>query len=631
MVKSLKKLLLLGIGAAFVLMSFVGSLFVTDKTATTAKAAEEPAQYNYQSGTFYVYQNAYEGTIFAEYSALNLNAKKEARLYALMNPQYVYAEGGITAKNLNKSVSPSDYLVIDLHNLIAVAKSDIKVIVNGTAMAETAHYLVNQKGQVTSSTAASITLPVYKNNKVTVNSGNVMSFKGQVVIPMSAFSGVTAINSVTVYTKLAQTNINVGKIGVASDFNAETGAMTRTDIWTPAADNFEIYSAGLNKEGNTYTIQDLLAVTYLNKGDIIFTGAYAQGDITAESSKASRNQFFWSFPDSMVNPEDGMVHLQDLGVKGLIFDYEAEQTLQLAIRLGAGDNAKLDYVSVVYQTSNSKPNQRRILESGLIKTGNTSYMPSNFKGSVYIPFESASWTGSGWTTDPDVVYPVIWVDYNNNDLLNQKVQAKITNIRFITDDTAYKPNLITMSSANGLLEGKVGDVAVGTDANNKVITGTRVDFTVSPNRGYVVKAVTYQFENEDEPRTAQLDANNKFSIIVTDNVAVSVEYQLADYTVTYVLNGGTNHEENPETFTFLKGFELKAPTKPDAEFLGWYDNPEFKGEAITEIPDGTDHNVTLYAKWKDLKAPKKSCKNAAGALVGILSLLGASLVVTFKR
>jgi uncharacterized repeat protein (TIGR02543 family) len=44
-------------------------------------------------------------------------------------------------------------------------------------------------------------------------------------------------------------------------------------------------------------------------------------------------------------------------------------------------------------------------------------------------------------------------------------------------------------------------------------------------------------------------------------------------------------------------FTLPIPTHPEGyTFLGWYDNPEFTGDPITEIPAGWEG--TLYAKWE---------------------------------
>ena len=36
--------------------------------------------------------------------------------------------------------------------------------------------------------------------------------------------------------------------------------------------------------------------------------------------------------------------------------------------------------------------------------------------------------------------------------------------------------------------------------------------------------------------------------------------------------------------------------------MGWYTNPSFLGEAVTEIADGTTGDLTLYAMWKENSA-----------------------------
>jgi uncharacterized repeat protein (TIGR02543 family) len=43
--------------------------------------------------------------------------------------------------------------------------------------------------------------------------------------------------------------------------------------------------------------------------------------------------------------------------------------------------------------------------------------------------------------------------------------------------------------------------------------------------------------------------------------------------------------------------------KEGYEFAGWYDNPEFEGEAITEIPAILDGHYKLYAKWDEVVLP----------------------------
>jgi len=52
--------------------------------------------------------------------------------------------------------------------------------------------------------------------------------------------------------------------------------------------------------------------------------------------------------------------------------------------------------------------------------------------------------------------------------------------------------------------------------------------------------------------------------------------------------------------------EEYIPSSDRAIFLGWYDNPEFNGEPITEIPANTTEEVTVYAKWQISPTPEDS-------------------------
>ena len=46
-----------------------------------------------------------------------------------------------------------------------------------------------------------------------------------------------------------------------------------------------------------------------------------------------------------------------------------------------------------------------------------------------------------------------------------------------------------------------------------------------------------------------------------------------------------------------KGIVLLSPRKDGAIFEGWYTNPEFTGEKVTEILYNSHEDVVLYAKW----------------------------------
>lgn len=608
MKKSSKIILSMILTLALTLGASIGAISVSASESTEPVA---PVTYNYEKGSTVLVNNAYNGAIISDMDAINVNALQKARTYGKANG-YVYANGGVTLTGINAN-GEGKYLVLNLQNVLPAAKA-ISVLVNGVAMSESVHYIDSQFGAMQEVAAATtVSLPVYKNAIVTKAS---IGFFGQVVVPVSAFEGVTAIESVTVSMPLAQTCVNVGEVALA-DFNAETLELSNlTSIWTVGEANWEKYTTTLAElEGVEVTWDEIFKLTKMAAGEWYFENAYAQKNIdnfdsgAAETVAAARPTYYMQFPSSMI-AEDGLVHLKDLGVKGLAIDVELPATapsLQLAIRMGGENNATLDYKDsvVVYQTSNSKPNQRRILPSGLVKGGNTSYLPSGgdvSKCTIYIPFTADSFTGHFGGVDPDVVVPVIYLDYNNKVFGHT---LKFTNFKFVTDDSAYAPHLITLVSANGLLNGYIGEVAIGSNSNNKVLAGTTANFEVIPNKGYEVTSVTVTDENGNSSNV-EVSANGKFDYVVNGPITVMANYAISNYEVTYVLNGGENHEDNEASYTFLKGFVLEAPVKEGSEFLGWYDNAEFEGEPITEIEDGSTGSITLYAKWLDPVVPDSS-------------------------
>ena len=80
-----------------------------------------------------------------------------------------------------------------------------------------------------------------------------------------------------------------------------------------------------------------------------------------------------------------------------------------------------------------------------------------------------------------------------------------------------------------------------------------------------------------------------------------IEVKDLTFAINYVLDGGTNSENNPNEYVPEKlPLLLENPTKSGYKFVGWYDNENFTGESITEISVGTMGDVTLYAKWNAL-------------------------------
>ena len=90
--------------------------------------------------------------------------------------------------------------------------------------------------------------------------------------------------------------------------------------------------------------------------------------------------------------------------------------------------------------------------------------------------------------------------------------------------------------------------------------------------------------------------DKEVSPTVTGDVVYNAVWEKV-YTITYHLNGGTNSERNPNTFTKFDEYVIYAPSREGYDFRGWYDNKYFDGSDIWVIILGTEQNVELYAKW----------------------------------
>ena len=114
------------------------------------------------------------------------------------------------------------------------------------------------------------------------------------------------------------------------------------------------------------------------------------------------------------------------------------------------------------------------------------------------------------------------------------------------------------------------------------------------------------------PEVATVDQNGKVTAVSlgeatiiaysvvgeSENSAVlKITVMESDFAINYVLNGGTNNAENLPGFSLLHlPMALKDPSRTGYDFEGWYLDSEFT-EQVTSIAEGTDHDVTVYAKW----------------------------------
>lgn len=118
---------------------------------------------------------------------------------------------------------------------------------------------------------------------------------------------------------------------------------------------------------------------------------------------------------------------------------------------------------------------------------------------------------------------------------------------------------------------------------NYVIDGGNINITFNtgdaPNEIYVTGAAN----NYQNPT---LSLTN-----VTQDVGIYKKY-----TITYVLDGGTQAQGQITSISSAESYTLLNPTKTDYSFNGWYDNSSFTGNKIT-ILSNIQSDITLYAKW----------------------------------
>ena len=117
------------------------------------------------------------------------------------------------------------------------------------------------------------------------------------------------------------------------------------------------------------------------------------------------------------------------------------------------------------------------------------------------------------------------------------------------------------------------------------------------------------FEFEDASKAgytfAGWYAENTFDTEVTEitlgstgNVVLYAKFEVINYTINYNLDGGTNNENNPATYTINDEITLLDATKEGYDFLGWYAESSFIN-IVTVIASGSTGTKNLFAKFEE--------------------------------
>ncbi|MBR2801974.1 MAG: InlB B-repeat-containing protein [Erysipelotrichaceae bacterium] len=144
-------------------------------------------------------------------------------------------------------------------------------------------------------------------------------------------------------------------------------------------------------------------------------------------------------------------------------------------------------------------------------------------------------------------------------------------IGFNAYDMIKQGHLLQIDPNGGKYSGSLTEEGVeGQTLNIPDPTRSGYTFTGWKVNGGSMKEKTYTFADSDGKITAQ--------------------WAPQKYKITYVLNGGKNHADNPSEYTVNDALTLKDPSKEGHRFLGWKEGKT--------IPKGSTGDKTFTAQWE---------------------------------
>ncbi|MCI7094522.1 MAG: leucine-rich repeat protein, partial [Clostridiales bacterium] len=138
---------------------------------------------------------------------------------------------------------------------------------------------------------------------------------------------------------------------------------------------------------------------------------------------------------------------------------------------------------------------------------------------------------------------------------------------------------------NGATSGETPEMKIPTD-ETKTLTANGFKRT-----GYIFVGWSLTANGEkvyDDKASYKMGAESEYMLYAV--------WYLVPYAITYELNGGTNHKNNPDSFTVLDNLPitLEKPSKTGYTFGGWYLDSKYQQsvQTISELKE-----YTVYALW----------------------------------
>ena len=170
----------------------------------------------------------------------------------------------------------------------------------------------------------------------------------------------------------------------------------------------------------------------------------------------------------------------------------------------------------------------------------------------------------------------------------------------------WKANRYTIRfKGNGATSGKMSDLKNRKYGKTYKLTGNKFKRKGYSFLGWNTKASGKGKAYPNRASVKNLTVKNK------KVVNLYAQWGIKEYTITYVLNGGTNNAKNPSTYTVKsKNIELRPAKKKGHTFAGWYKEKTFDHK-VSMIPRGSTGDRVLYAKWEVNRYKIRFDKNGA--------------------
>ena len=134
-----------------------------------------------------------------------------------------------------------------------------------------------------------------------------------------------------------------------------------------------------------------------------------------------------------------------------------------------------------------------------------------------------------------------------------------------------------------------------------VILPTTNNITYNINRpGYTIIGWYSDFEESDGEYTINRESIVEYVPIgTTGDLSFVLDFDIIEYSISYIFNGGQYTEEYVTTFTVNDAVDLIIPTKAGYVFDGWYTDLSMTNNKISRIEEGTTNNITVHAKFTE--------------------------------